>query len=187
MIRNPVSRAGLISGSLAFGGFFSFLAVAPNLRADWTSAPLSLAATVALFAAGYAIGAALSRIALNYIDELSVLVVSLASMVVIGVATGTIVLASASIEALVGFVFVYAVAAGAAMPNATLLAMRPSVDLAPLALALLGMSKMALAALTTSLLTLSFASAGAYMSLVMSVAALGALIAVIPVRRIAVP
>lgn len=184
LCKNPVSRAGLVSGSLAFAGFFSFLAVVPNLRSDWTAAPISLATAVALFAAGYALGAILSRISLNHVDELTVLIASLAVMAIVGLAQGTIALASSNVDVLIGLAFVYAAAAGAAMPNATLLTMRGSIDLTPFALSFLGMSKMALAALITPLITFSTDSAGACMTLVMSVAAIGGLVVILPIRRL---
>ena len=62
--------------------------------------------------------------------------------------------------------------------------MRGSIDLTPFALSFLGMSKMALAALITPLITFSTDSAGACMTLAMSVAAIGGLVVILPIRRL---
>lgn len=183
LFKDANCRAGLISGSLAFAGFFSLLAAAPNLCADWTSYPISLAAVIALFAAGYAFGAIFSRLALDYVDEVSVLFASLGLMAVVGVAQGAVTLVGGNIGILIGFAFVFAMAAGAAMPNATVLTMHSAIDLAPFALALLGMSKMALAALITTVITMSITTTGTYLSLAMIVGGIGGLIVLLPVRR----
>ena len=183
LFKDTSCRAGLISGSLAFAGFFSLLAAAPSLHANWTAYPVSLAVVVALFAAGYAFGAFFSRLALNFVDEVTVLFSSLALMSGVGLIQWAVSMAGGGVEILIGFAFIYAMSTGAAMPNATVLTMHSSIGLAPFALALLGMSKMVLAALITTLITLSVAAVATYLPLAMTFAGLGGLIILMPVRK----
>lgn len=182
--RHPVGRAGLCAGSLAFTAFFSFLAVAPNFYPDWQTAPFSLATIITLYSGGYAVGAVFSRVALNYVDETRVLFASLVIMLLAGLVQGLAVLISEDVFVQIGGAIACAVAAGAAMPNATMLALRPAASLAPLSLALLGMAKMSFAAIVTAGAGSATMHAGAFVSLVVLGCSIVSLVVVLPIKHL---
>ena len=179
---NNHCRAGIVSGALAFAGFFSFLAVAPNLYQNWEAAPLSLSTAVAIFTAGYALGAVASRLALHFISDIAVLTMSMVLMICVSALQSLLVINSVEMIYILGCSFFYSLAAGAAMPNATILAMKPSAALAPLAVAFLGMLKMALAAVVTWLTAWSDIASDLYMSVIMLTASLAGLVFLWPLR-----
>ena len=171
ILTNRTARVGLVTGTLAFSGFFSFLAVAAELPTQMNLSSVSVAASVAIVTAGYALGGAVSRIALGRLSGLQIVAISIALMCCISLVQAVVVVLELDVVALVVCAAVYSLLAGAVMPNATLLVMNPSVDSAPTAAALLGMTKLMCSALFTWLAGWSNLSAATYMTLVMLIVA----------------
>ena len=181
---DPYGRTGLVVGSLVFAAFFAFLAVAPVVYLGWQPAPVALAVVVSLYSGGYAIGAAVSRVLLNMTDATRVLQLSTLLLVVSGFAQALTLFLSLGTKAFFFFAVLCAIASGAAMPNATTLTIQPATRLAPLSLALLGMVKVSLAALTTIVASWVNIDAKAYVCIVVLFCGITALVVVAPIRRV---
>lgn len=179
---SAAARAGVLSGTFAFAGFFSFLAVASGLSVNWESEIITLPLAVAVVSAGYALGAAVSRFALRYCSGNTLLAGSLVAMFLTSILLCALALSGTAIPVIVFLSSVYALFAGMAMPNATVLAMTPSTQSAIFAVALLGMAKMICASAIAWLFLWWTDSASTYLGWVMSACALASLLALAPLK-----
>ena len=172
ILTSNTARIGLVTGTLAFSGFFSFLAVAAELPTRVDSASVSVATSIALVTAGYALGGAVSRLALNRLTGIQIVATSILLMCGVSVAQAVAVALELDAAVLVACAAGYSLLAGAVMPNATLLVMNPSTNSAPMAAALLGMTKLMCSAAIAWLAGWSGLSAEVYLTSVMLIVAL---------------
>ncbi len=141
---NSAFWCGVISAMLMFGGFFLCLALTSDLVSDNSSRVARISVLVTALSAAYAVGGGLSRVLLHRFKSEKVLLISVLFSLLVG---PSILLLHAYDYVLFSGMLFFALFAGTAMPNATILAMRNDAASSSMSAAVVGGSKMLMAAI----------------------------------------